>query len=514
MTRRPAPPALLGVTVAVGLLVTGFTHITCNPPIAPVGAAATSAATITSPATKVHTLTKPKRKKRARAVLATAGPTRISLTPVKACRNATTRTTAAGTRTARATTPQTFTSNKPVTITVTGPCRITITITATPTPDTVASSPSPEVSPSIPTPSNTPEPEPQNPSDATSVLAYGAVGDGVTDDTAALQRGLDATHAGAALLLPAGKTFKHSGVLYLRQAGQIVTGGGVLLASNEATSNVAITANAVTLSHVTLRMGVTTKRWETYEQMKLRLGPVSGVTLSDVTVDGAAAAGIYVGGASHFTFNQLTVQNTRADAIHFTESSHDGTLTDATITNPGDDGVAVVSYAAGDVPAVQNITITNPKLYRQAWGRGFSVVGGTNITWNNIYSEHSNAATIYIAAEGEYNTQAVSNVTFDGGTINYANDNAAVDHGAIMLYNSKAGAVNTDIAIKNIAINNTRTGWAQIQINNAHGGVQQRLTLNNLSFTNGPALFPYGVPASGYSRTGWTYNNAPVANIG
>ena len=384
----------------------------------------------------------------------------------------------------------------------------TLKVTNTPTP---IPTPTPTTASPTPTPT-TASPTPTTPV-GTSVLTFGAIGDGVTDDTAALQAGLDATGAGATLLLPAGKVFKHSGVLKLRQAGQTVTGGGTLLASNEATSNVWISANNVTLSNVTLKMGTTTKRWETYDQMKLRLGPVTGVTLTDVTIDGSAAAGLYVGGASNFTFNRITVQNTRADAIHFTESSHDGTLTDATVRNPGDDGVAVVSYAAGGAAPVQNITITNPKLYGQSWGRGFSVVGGRNITWNNIYAEHSNAATIYVSAEGEYNTQAVSNVTFDGGTINYANDNAAVDHGAIMLYNSKAGAVNTDITIRNIAINNTRTGWAQVQINNANGGVQQRLTLNNLAFTNGPALFPYGVPTTGYNRTGWTYNGSPVANL-
>ena len=42
-----------------------------------------------------------------------------------------------------------------------------------------------------------------------SVLAFGAVGDGRTDDTVALQRALDSVPVGSALVLPAGRVFAH-----------------------------------------------------------------------------------------------------------------------------------------------------------------------------------------------------------------------------------------------------------------------------------------------------------------
>lgn len=77
--------------------------------------------------------------------------------------------------------------------------------------------------------------------------------------------------------------------------------------------------------------------------MKLRLGSYTNISVQNVLTDGAADAGIYVGGASNFALTDVTVQNTRADAINMTTSSHDGTVTRPRVINPGDDGVAVVS---------------------------------------------------------------------------------------------------------------------------------------------------------------------------
>ena len=94
-----------------------------------------------------------------------------------------------------------------------------------------------------------------------------------------------------------------------------------------------------------------------------------------MTVDGSAAAGIYVGGASNFTLSDVLVRNTNADGIHMTTRAHDGVVRNARVVNPGDDGVAVVSYR-NDGELVRNITVESPRVEGQRWGRGFSVVGG------------------------------------------------------------------------------------------------------------------------------------------
>jgi len=339
-----------------------------------------------------------------------------------------------------------------------------------------------------------------------SVTDFGAVGDGVTDDTLAIRTALDSLDPGDTLVFPQGKTFVHTDTITVGKNDVRLTGGGVILATNEQRSMFLLNNNNIRVDNLTFRMGPTSKRWVEYEKMKLRLRGFSGITLTDVTVDGSAAAGIYVGGASNFYFTRVTVQNTRADAIHMTEGASYGTLTDVVVRNPGDDGIAVVSYKNGKDAPVRNITVNNPHMYGQTWGRAFAVVGGNNIVWNDIYAERSACATVYIAAEKEWVTYPVNNVTVNGGVINYANQNATVDHGAILIYNSQAGTTNNNIVIKNVRINATRpTASRQIGILN-NGGLNNKVTLYGITIVGGPRPFYSNAPRSAYSVSASTYN--------
>jgi hypothetical protein len=332
------------------------------------------------------------------------------------------------------------------------------------------------------------------------------VGDGVTDDTAAIQRALDAASAGTTLVFPAGRVFAHSGVLKVRVAGVRLTGGGTLLATNELTEALFVDASNTTVDHLTLRTAATTKRWAEYEKQGMRILDNTGANISDVVIDGSGAAGIYIIGSSGFTLARVAVNNTRADAIHITGGSHDGTLTDIQVSGSGDDGVAVVSLVGS--PAVSNIVITRAQVSAQKWGRAFSVVGGTNITWRDIYSANSNSAALYIAAESEYNTVAVNTVLVDGATIVGANTNSAIDHGAVMLYNSQT-TTNTDITMRNIRIDSTRTtATRQVSL---LGGAHQRVQLSNFTITGGPAwVFGTNGSATDYNTTAWTYNGTQI----
>ena len=167
-----------------------------------------------------------------------------------------------------------------------------------------------------------------------SVLSFGAVGDGRTDDSVAIQRALDGLVPGSTLVFPAGQVFAHSAVLRVRVAGVRITGGGTLLATNEQSSAVFIDASDVTLDHLSLATQATTKRWAEFEKMGLRVYRTSGVTVSDVTIDGSGSAGLYVGRSSGFTIARVTVRNTRSDGIHMSEGSRDGTVTDVLVQNP------------------------------------------------------------------------------------------------------------------------------------------------------------------------------------
>lgn len=330
--------------------------------------------------------------------------------------------------------------------------------------------------------------------DEVSPADFGAVGDGVTDDTVALQRAFDSVAAGGTVTLPRGSVFAHSRVLTLSTPDIRVTGGGTLLATNEQFSAVWVRADRITVESVTLAITTTSRRWDAYEQMKLRIGRTVGVTVTDVTITGSAAAGVYVGGAAEFRLARLQVSDTRADGIQMTEGSSDGTVSDVTVTGSGDDGVSVVSYR--DAPACERITISRPRVVRQLWGRGLAVVGGRDITLVDIYAEYSSSAGLYISSEANFNTLPVSRVRVFGGTLLGSNQTASVGHGAVLLYNGQQWTDDSDIAISQLAIIDTRsTAPWNVGLLNEPGATHSRIVFDRISVTGGPRT-PFATNAS------------------
>jgi len=210
------------------------------------------------------------------------------------------------------------------------------------------------------------------------------------DDTVGLKTAIAALKTGDTLVIPAGVTCRHSLVLELKTPGVHLSGPGTLLATNEYRSSVWLNAdNIVVEGGLKLKAINVTQRWRETQQHKLWVANThTGIVVQDTTIDGSAAAGIFVNGASNFTLNRVTVLNTRADGIHMTNASHDGIVRDAVVRGSGDDGIAVVSYMSNP-QATHDIQIINPKVYSTVWARGLSVVGGYNISYSNVYVEAS-----------------------------------------------------------------------------------------------------------------------------
>lgn len=329
---------------------------------------------------------------------------------------------------------------------------------------------------------------------------YGAVGNGTTDDTAALQNAFNAAEGKTVYLDPA-KSYRHTSVMTISVDSVVVTGGGTLLATEEETSAVWVSGNCVTLQNITLKMQSTTQRWLEYEKMKLRISG-DNFTGHNVTIDGSAASGVFVGGgARNFTISRFTVFNTRADGIHCTEGVSDGAIIACYCHDTGDDAFAVVSYEADGVRC-KNI-VNSGSYAKNSDARGFTVVGGENIRYYNGRVDTTVAAALYIACEPSYVTYGVDDVVFDGFEVKNANTDAPnTNHGAILLYNGRsAGFTLENIVVRNVTIRDTNTdaGW-QVGLLADVGAADniRNVVLSCISFLGtGPAtrLNLYQVPA-------------------
>lgn len=390
-------------------------------------------------------------------------------------------------------------ASAPATVTVTATTTVTATVTAIVTAPASAP-PAGAAPPALPGPSVSP-------------VAYGAVGDGMHDDTAALQAALDAGSAQTPVVLPAGMTFAHSAVLHVQVPGESVVGTGTLLATNEQASSVWVEANDVTLDGPTLATAHTTQRWSAWEQMGLRVENFTGDVVRNVTVRGSAAAGIYVGGAQHFTLDHDTVVDTRADGIHMTAGAAFGTVASPMTTNTGDDGVAVVSYSQ-DGPPCHDITVTGAHVRGTTGGRGISVVGGTNITESGFEVDRSAAAGVYVAAEGNpYYTAAPTNVSILDGLIRGANTDPTIDHGSVLVLSGETSVWPVGVTLRNMTISESRpTATRDVGVI-SYGAAPVGVTMANVTITGGPASAYQGnAPAGSFHTANWTQNGKPLPN--
>ncbi|MDQ1304593.1 MAG: Pectate lyase 3 protein, partial [Actinomycetota bacterium] len=91
---------------------------------------------------------------------------------------------------------------------------------------------------------------------------------------------------------------------------------------------------------------------------------------------------------------------------------------------------------------------------------------------------------------------------------------SAVDHGAVLIYNSQPGTVNSDITLTNVKITNTRsTASRNAGVINS-GGVNQRLKFDAFNISAGPATAFYSNTGDGaYNRTGWIVDGNSVGDL-
>lgn len=312
---------------------------------------------------------------------------------------------------------------------------------------------------------------------------YGVVGDGITDDSGAIQALFNSVGPNTTIHFPAG-TYKHSNLVITRKSNFALVGDGAVFV---ATSRSQPYLSFVECTDFAIR-GITSKG----AVAEVRQGPTRGISLvgcgrfivDSCHVFDTEGVGIYVGRVSGTTgcYDGRIVGNlvhdTRADGIHITGASTRIAVLGNTVRDTGDDSIAVVSYGTDINGPCEDIAITG-NVTLHSCSRGLAVVGGKAITLAGNTIRDPRNAGIYIAYEPSYSTRPVENVTVSGNTIRGANTfNPLIQYAAIQV----VGDGGTTTPVVGITITgNTIEGsrWHGIFVGSANIGCYSIIITDN-----------------------------------
>ncbi len=314
-------------------------------------------------------------------------------------------------------------------------------------------------------------PNPTKTAPIVNVKSFGAKGDGVADDTTAIQKAMDSMTNGGTLEFPAG-TYKYSNELKLTRPNVKLWGYGATLTPTNRSGN-----------------AIWLQADNTHAYGFTRTSPSSwgrdcgGVGLAECygffvynsrnhevidTATNYGLTGVLIQNAHDVLIARNTVYRTTADAIHITGGSTNIRVLQNTVRENGDDMVGVAGYDGnGNEPAMSNILIEGNDFSGNYWGRGIAVFGAKNVTIrNNTISKVGVAAGIYIAAEdGGWNSGNNRNILVEGNVISdnqttppaYQPGATKTGHSGIYVVTTGPGAM-SDLMFRNNKVDNT---WTQ-----------------------------------------------------
>lgn len=256
------------------------------------------------------------------------------------------------------------------------------------------------------------------------VYAFGAKGDGVTDDTAAIQLALNAA-ANATLVFPAG-TFKHTQLNLTSNGARLVGMPGATLYQNDpGTSGGAplyITATDVTIEGLKF---TSTSSTRTGVYGLIRCENAHRIIVKDCWFVGGTATAAFFWNCNDARVIGNKVQDCAADGIHFTRGGTRIAIVGNVIDNTGDDGIAINSQASpftqtSDVSIVGN-TLTDIGALQA--GRGIANIGGKNVSISGNTINGVEQAGIICGGDESGVYYTADNVTITGNSITGAGRN-------------------------------------------------------------------------------------------
>ena len=296
-----------------------------------------------------------------------------------------------------------------------------------------------------------------------SITAFGAVCNGSTNNSTAITNAIAAAKAkGVSVVIPSG-VCAYGDVINLDGVKLIGYGdASVLYALNTNREAIFMRGSGAEVRSVKLSGIKASTRVAPWEATRITLFGATKFVIDNVTIDGGSAAGIQTAQATNNgTISNNRVIGTLADSIHMTDRASYITVTGNRVENSGDDGIAVVSYKS-DGGMVNHITARNNVIVNNKWGRQMSVVGGSDVLYENNDMENNIAgyACLYLAQENPYATYGAHNVVAQRNTMKNCGG-ASTGHGAVMVY-SDGGEANTNITLTRNDI--TQNGQAGVRV--------------------------------------------------
>lgn len=296
------------------------------------------------------------------------------------------------------------------------------------------------------------------------------------DDTSAINTLTAAAKAaGVAIYAPCG-TYKHAGMITVDSIRLFGDGPCTVFESTNTTGSnpnnaINMIGTAPKLDHVKLKSDWVGTRQSNLQADAVWVGTllsslVTNFEVSDITIDGSAAAGIGPSYAEGGIVTRNYISNTLADSITmqnaYGHTSHI-TISNNNIYNSGDACVSVNSYQSGhnngEATPVSDITVTG-NICNTAVAVGMNVCGGNDVTLSGNTITNATVSAFYAESGTSFFCQAVNNVTFANNVMRSPNTGGAAV--ASIIVSGASGFLNTNTKILNNTMTGAKTGGIQV----------------------------------------------------
>ncbi|MET3658538.1 right-handed parallel beta-helix repeat-containing protein [Sporosarcina psychrophila] len=223
--------------------------------------------------------------------------------------------------------------------------------------------------------------------------------------------------AGNTLKLKPNKFYTIDSLTISNKSGIIIDGQGSEIHLTDTSKSVkVINSTDVVIKNLKVKMVTSARNYAS----GITLENVDNFIVEDCEIDGSNATGIICWKCSEGVIRNNKVKNTLADGIHLTRGSSNIDVYGNTVTNTGDDGIAVISYQSDGVPN-KEINIYSNKVEKTG-ARGITVGGGQDISvfLNDVKDTYVNG--ILVMCEQDYPLFGFNNIHVFGNKVKGAGE--------------------------------------------------------------------------------------------